>query len=405
MHPRCGIETALLLKDILAKPAERQTFSLAKGLPEKYDFQALKELSRMKFEDRSGEEWDGDDVLTLLKLIYQSTPSADRGLPGKLMSNVSGAGSEEQAQIPLPSASGLSTGPTIVTLSLGSNATMSIRLKPKYYYGATGNSAKTHDPTQPIIQGCLAPNYRRYMNQNSGRWNKSTRATEFQFFDCGGTRFPIRTRPLWVAELPDAIHSNEFDNPQPQQQHTQPSDHGNALSSSSVEPKKETREIGAQRWHMCEPPLMAFDHVLVLSVQTSLPNVVSWGAEGRDPENEVPPSETVYEYIVFRSSDVKDLRNVVSSYRATGCAKIPLHDEVEQDETSDEDDYSSTSDKVVGDEKQKTTMKWLAKIRQTKPRKRSKLDNRGGGRGETSNTFLKMMRTLTPQTPTEPQAP
>ncbi|KAL8879402.1 MAG: hypothetical protein Q9198_002974 [Flavoplaca austrocitrina] len=44
------------------------------------------------------------------------------------------------------------------------------------------------------------------------------------------------------------------------------------------------------------------------SSTVALENVVSWGTEGRDPDNEVPPSETVYEYIVFRGSDVKDLK-------------------------------------------------------------------------------------------------
>lgn len=46
------------------------------------------------------------------------------------------------------------------------------------------------------------------------------------------------------------------------------------------------------------------------SSTVALEQVTSFGTEGRrnNPDEEVAPNSTVYEYIVFRGSDVKDLR-------------------------------------------------------------------------------------------------
>ena len=42
----------------------------------------------------------------------------------------------------------------------------------------------------------------------------------------------------------------------------------------------------------------------------ALEQVVSFGTEGRrgNPDDEIAPADNIYEYIVFRGSDVKDLR-------------------------------------------------------------------------------------------------
>ncbi|KAL8734282.1 MAG: hypothetical protein Q9181_003249 [Wetmoreana brouardii] len=53
---------------------------LVYALAEKYDIQTLKILSQAKFRSCSQEEWNDDDILTVLQLIYETTPGTDRGL-------------------------------------------------------------------------------------------------------------------------------------------------------------------------------------------------------------------------------------------------------------------------------------------------------------------------------------
>lgn len=58
----------------------------------------------------------------------------------------------------------------------------------------------------------------------------------------------------------------------------------------------------------------------------SLRNVRSFGTEGRrEGKTEIPPSENVYEFIVFRGSDVKDLK-IADSQPPPPPPPQPFHD-------------------------------------------------------------------------------
>lgn len=57
----------------------------------------------------------------------------------------------------------------------------------------------------------------------------------------------------------------------------------------------------------------------------ALENVKSYGTEGRrgDPSQEVPPSDQIYEYIVFRGSDVKDLTIIEQAPKESKPPQMP----------------------------------------------------------------------------------
>ncbi|KAL9581675.1 MAG: hypothetical protein Q9203_005800 [Teloschistes exilis] len=70
----------------------------------------------------------------------------------------------------------------VMSLSLtltASPSTMTIRIKGKYYLGATANDCKTYDPHQEIVEGCVAPAKSHFMNEYWASWSKEDQKAEF----------------------------------------------------------------------------------------------------------------------------------------------------------------------------------------------------------------------------------
>ncbi|KAL8871310.1 MAG: hypothetical protein Q9174_002827 [Haloplaca sp. 1 TL-2023] len=83
-------------------------------------------------------------------------------------------------------------GPTIVTLSLGCEGIMQIRMQKKFYVGSTGNNSNIYNPKQRIVEGCYNPDLRREMNANWSSWTQARKDEKFKELKQGaGTHAPV----------------------------------------------------------------------------------------------------------------------------------------------------------------------------------------------------------------------
>ncbi|KAL8687539.1 MAG: hypothetical protein Q9218_006321 [Villophora microphyllina] len=139
------------------------------GLP--YEFSA--DVPSVAFRDAPG------IVMNALHKMIWAGGIASEGAPLEHLNEVLILGYFEDQAIGYHDDGEEALGQTIVTFSLGSDATMTIRMKAKYFYGATGDNCTKYDPDQPIVQGCVAPEYRRHMNQNWSKWTPARQAAEF----------------------------------------------------------------------------------------------------------------------------------------------------------------------------------------------------------------------------------
>ncbi len=62
----------------------------------------------------------------------------------------------------------------------------------------------------------------------------------------------------------------------------------------------------------------------------SLEKVICFGTEGRRPDEEIPPSDTVYDYVIFRGSDVKDLSVLAPPPGQVQSAEAPAPEPAQQ---------------------------------------------------------------------------